>query len=102
MILLDHPEHARVWNDHMTASMLEKYAVELQRLERALGARWVQTEDGEGHHVLESNLEETLEQLGDPTLSTTPLPGYPWDAVAEGKLTQRVGTTEHANTWLRL
>jgi len=69
MRLLNGVEHASVWTPELSEAMLEKYDMELSRIERAFGVIWEaggEGEDGQGRHVLFRDQEEALDELGDP------------------------------------
>jgi hypothetical protein len=67
MRLLNGAEHASAWTPELSEAVLQKYDLELSRIERAFGVTWETGEkDGEGQHVLFRDQEEALDELGDP------------------------------------
>ncbi|KAK4502378.1 hypothetical protein PRZ48_005803 [Zasmidium cellare] len=78
--LLDHVEHATIWDESVREAMVEKYARDLGRIEYALGVKWVPGEvDGEGQHELCMDQEEALDKLGDDKWMLDKDYGYPWE-----------------------
>ncbi len=63
--LLDHFEHATKFDDAMRQEILTKYVRDLERIEEALGVRWV-AEGEDGHHITQMDLTDALERLSDP------------------------------------
>ena len=79
MLLLGEAEHATVWNDAMSTSMIEKYDKELTKIEKAFGAHWVPTTDGvEGRHEWPSDENQIMERLSECDTLTRSGPGYMW------------------------
>lgn len=72
--LLEHVEHATVWNDELREAMKLKYLDDLKSIEKALGVRWV-ADNGEGYHVLTGDPEEALERLSE--MRSDPRHGFP-------------------------
>ncbi|KAF2482746.1 hypothetical protein BDY17DRAFT_325005 [Neohortaea acidophila] len=62
--LLEGIEHATIPKDALSDALLNKYDMDLAKIERALGVRWVASDDGEGSHELFTDQEEALETLG--------------------------------------
>ncbi|KAL9087225.1 MAG: hypothetical protein Q9165_006719 [Trypethelium subeluteriae] len=80
--LMDHPEKVKKWGPREKRALVEKYDTELDKIERALGVKWISQggEWNEGFHVSYAdvvNTEETLEALADPPPRVTH--GYPED-----------------------
>ncbi|KAK5170302.1 uncharacterized protein LTR77_004889 [Saxophila tyrrhenica] len=83
--LLDGIEFAttRSWEGGAREAMVEKYDVELRKIERALGLRWVadgMADDGEGVHELVRDQWEVMEELGAEDWKFEEDYGYPIDA----------------------
>ncbi|KAL9078619.1 MAG: hypothetical protein Q9157_002458 [Trypethelium eluteriae] len=80
--LMNHPEKVQKWDESAKNALLEKYVTELDRIEKALGVKWISQGDetDEGFHVSYNSFrssEETLEALADPPPRVTH--GYPED-----------------------
>lgn len=72
--MLEHVEHATVWNDELREAMKQKYLEDLRSIEKALGVRWV-ADGSEGYHVLIGDTEEALERLSEMRID--PRHGFP-------------------------
>lgn len=92
MKMLDGVEYAgSAWSEDVRNALLEKYDIELRKIEEALGAKWTPydgqstheiTGDGEnvslGQHILTRPQEETLERLGAPDFRLEEDFGFPY------------------------
>ncbi|KAF1344022.1 hypothetical protein BDV97DRAFT_373574 [Delphinella strobiligena] len=77
--LLDGAQYAPVPDEQISRQLLNKYAVELTRIERALGVEWVSGKDGHGYHVPQAGMVDSLEALSDPNFVFDPEHGFPWE-----------------------
>ena len=78
--LLDHPEHATIWDKDMGEQMLQRYDRHLSKIESVLGVQWVPDgEDGDGSHQQIRDKEEALETLAEDGWKLEDDFGFPHD-----------------------
>ena len=88
--LLEGAQHATLPSSQVRDELLEKYDIELRKIETALAIKWVSCANGDGYHVSKPNMEESLESLSSPDFVLQPDYGYPWEeSTAEGKIMLR-------------
>ncbi|KAI9711550.1 MAG: hypothetical protein M1820_002115 [Bogoriella megaspora] len=66
--LMDHPEYAKEWDESMKQALMNKYVKELEKIEQALGVKWI-SKHNHGYHSTEKHgdeAEEVLEMLSEP------------------------------------
>nr|POF18055.1 hypothetical protein CFP56_13466 [Quercus suber] len=83
LMMLDGVEFAHVFDDSIRDGLLRKYDIQLQKIEAALGVRWIspgEVENGRGSHQSIEDIEIALERLAVPDWKLEEDFGYPYDA----------------------
>ncbi|GAB7354690.1 hypothetical protein MBLNU459_g5111t1 [Dothideomycetes sp. NU459] len=84
-MLLSEVQHATIWNEEIRNGLVKKYSTDLDKIESALGVKWVSRGEEGGFHVVDGDMEEMLERLAEEGFKLDPEYGYPWEeaSVAE-------------------
>lgn len=86
-MLLSEVEHATTRDEEIRNELLKKYASDLDKIEAALGVRWVSRGENPGFHILDGDMADKLERLAEEGFKLDPEYGYPWpEPTDEGEL----------------
>ena len=91
-LLLDHAEHATVWDAGVRNEMLKKYDRSLSKIETALGVMWIAGKgDGEGSHERVEDMDAVMARLGAEhwKLEAEEDYGFPYDTESMVPLGER-------------